>query len=82
MHTVVPDKTADDAANAGIIEVFIERWVKTGASAYPWSIWRDGRQVMSSHGRGEYGDPDQSEMDAVLVCERLFGRKPDTLERL
>lgn len=77
-----PNKTADDAANTGTIEVFIERWVKAGVSAYPWSIWRDGRQVMSSHGRGNYDDPDQSEMDAVLVCERLFGRKPDTLERL
>ena len=64
------------------LEVYIERWVKSGHASHPWSVWEHGAQVHASHGVGTYDDPDEAERDAVVFCRTMLKSEPDEISRL
>jgi hypothetical protein len=72
------------AANAerAMIEVFIERWTGDDGVTFPWSVWRDGKQVFGSHGRMRYDDPGIAEYDALRFCQEVVKAAPDRVNRL
>lgn len=60
-----------------MIEVMIERWSqRDGSVDWLWSIWEDGarRHMGSAH-----SDAASAETEARAVCQRFFGRPPDTV---
>ena len=65
-----------------MLEVYIECWSNDDGTTYPWSLWRDGKQVFSSHGRTRYDDADAAEHDALRFCSETLKRSPDALTRL
>lgn len=65
-----------------MLEIFIERWSGPDGVRYPWSVWRDGRQVHGSHGAADYDDPLASEADAVEFCRTVLRRPADAVTRL
>ena len=69
------------AAGADCLEVFIECFTKGELVKHRWSIWIDGKQLVSSHGYLEYPCPDSARTDALLVCNELK-REPDRITQL
>ena len=65
-----------------MIEVFVERWSRDGHARHPWSVWMDGKQLASSHGRREYDSPEEAEADARRFCAEILNRAPDRIDRL
>ncbi len=68
-------------AQAVHLEIFIERWANGDMARYPWSIWIDGKQLVSSHGQVEYDSPENARNDALRICSEL-DRKPDRVTEL
>ena len=65
-----------------MIEIFIEYWSTGDVVRHPWSIWVNGRQLASSHGKRDYGTAEESEADAVRFCSEILDNKPDQINRL
>ena len=64
-----------------MIEAYIERWSSyQGATAYRWSIWRDGRRIHM--GGTEHGAAEGAEAEARAFCEQSLGQPPDQVTRL
>ncbi len=68
------------APDAMTLELFIERWSKPGGGyAYPWSVWRNGKQV--HHGE-QHDDPEESEREGMHFCQHILETAPDRITRL
>ena len=65
-----------------MIEIYIECWASPEGVRYPWSIWKDGRQVESSHATSLYEDADQAEAAARKYCSDVLKASPSTVVRL
>ena len=65
-------------ARATCMEVYIECWSDGSAVHYPWSIWLDGEQLVSSHAHAKYRSSDAARTDALQICSKL-GREPDRI---
>ncbi|MBO6559155.1 MAG: hypothetical protein JJ959_01400 [Nisaea sp.] len=65
-----------------MIEIYIECWASPEGVRYPWSIWKDGRQMDSSHATALYEDPDQAEAAAREYCADVLKASPDNVVRL
>ena len=62
------------------IELFIEKWsAPTGGNLYPWSIWRDGRQV--HHGQ-RMRTAEEAEQEGLRYCQHILGEVPERITRL
>jgi len=65
-----------------MIEIYIEHWSQGDVVNYPWSVWVDGKQLASSHGRHEYVSREISETHARQFCEKMLSKSPDRINRL
>ena len=62
------------------IELFIEKWsALTGSDLYPWSIWRDGRQV--HHGQ-RMRTAEEAEQEGLHYCQHILREVPERVTRL
>lgn len=64
------------------IEIYIESWASPAGIRYPWSIWKDGRQVDSSHATALYENPDEAEEAARKYCLEVLKTSPSNVVRL
>ena len=65
-----------------MIEIYIEHWSHGDIVQHPWSVWVDGQQLASSHGRQEYASRDISETAARQFCKKMLSKPPDRVNRL
>jgi len=62
------------------VELFIEQWsAPTGGVLYPWSIWKDGKQV---HYGQRLRTPDEAEQEGLHYCQHVLGETPERITRL
>jgi hypothetical protein len=55
------------------IELFIEQWsTPTGAVLYPWSIWKDGKQV---HYGQRLNTPKEAEQEGLHTASICWGKR-------
>ena len=65
-----------------MIEIYIECWASPEGTRYPWSVWRNGRQIESSHATSLFEDPDESEVAARQFCNEVLNESPSSVVRL
>ncbi len=64
-----------------MIEAYIERWSSfQGATAYRWSIWRDGHRMHM--GGTAHGEAAGAETEVRAFCEQSLGQQPDQITHL
>jgi hypothetical protein len=63
-----------------MLELMIECWKDPASGeSYRWSLWFDGKRVGMG---GPHKTVEESERDALAVCQRQLGRKPNRMTRL
>lgn len=63
-----------------MLELLIERWTApAGSTEYPWSLWRDGRQLLYGDRHGSAG---AAEAEAIEFCRQNLHQEPDRITRL
>jgi hypothetical protein len=68
-------------ASSTMIEIMIERWTNAeGETDFHWSVWGEGHRIEMAE--NTHSSPDDCEVEAVEVCWRKLGRKPDRVTRL
>ncbi len=68
-------------AISAMIEIVIERWTNAeGETAFNWSVWGVWHRIQM----GEFTrrNAEDCEVEAVELCWRKLGRKPDKVTRL
>ena len=62
------------------VELFIEKWsAPVGGYLYPWSIWKDGKQI--HHGQ-RFKTPEEAEQEGMHYCQHVLGEVPDRVTHL
>ena len=62
------------------VELFIEKWsAPVGGYLYPWSIWKDGKQI---HYGQRLKTPEEAEQEGMHYCQHVLGKVPDRVTHL
>ena len=62
------------------VELFIEKWsAPVCGYLYPWSIWKDGKQI--HHGQ-RLKTPEEAEQEGMHYCQHVLGEVPDRVTHL
>ena len=62
------------------VELFIEKWsAPVGVYLYPWSIWRDGKQI---HYGQRLKTPEEAEQEGMHYFQHVLGEVPDRVTHL